>query len=130
MPEFHWAVDRQTGQFVRGGIFPYDPRPLLDGEIHVVTTDRNPHQRLERYSGDPANPIRLATSEEIAAADVRELARQDATSLDGRVDLITTMAWAFELVNGRLPTRVEARSAMARWKKLRAFVREQLEGER
>ena len=94
-----------------------------------MTVPRRPDPRRERYTGDPGDPIRLATSDEIAAQEIAELARTDAASLSGRADLITTMVWAFELKHDRLPTRVEARSAMARWKKLRAFVREQLGGQ-
>ena len=47
------------------------PDGLAPGRI-VVSVPTNPDVRLHRYTGDPANPIRNATAQEIADADAEQ----------------------------------------------------------
>ena len=77
--EHRYAVNQSTGEFVYGGVEPYDCVPgLSPGQIRVVL-DRVPDKRRERYSGTPASPFRVATTQEIIDYDlVIETAEHDA----------------------------------------------------
>lgn len=60
-------VDPKSNVFCEDG--------MKDGRI-VVGVPRTPDAQLERYSGDPADPIRPATDEERTADDTRRVQRE------------------------------------------------------
>ncbi len=63
------AVDVQSGVFLYGATPPKDVEPgLSSGQIRVVCP-RKPNPVTERYSGDHSDPIRLATDQELSAAN-------------------------------------------------------------
>lgn len=55
-------VDTQTNQFEPKGHAP-------DARYIVVTVERSPDHRREKYSGDPVNPIAAKSAAEVAAYD-------------------------------------------------------------
>lgn len=75
--EHHWTYDQTTRQFLRGGPWPYDPRPLRPGEAIIVLIDHAPDPRTERCDPDTAS-TRAAAAAEIAAYDLA-VADQEAT---------------------------------------------------
>lgn len=81
MPEYRWAVDEASGEFLYGGLDPYDVSPGLSaGQIRVVFDSQYgpPDARLHRYDAGAASKRRDATAAEIAVYD----RRQEATRLD------------------------------------------------
>lgn len=78
MMTFIAAVAVATHEFLYGAYSdptsaaPYDVEPgLSPGQMRVVLP-REPNKRTERYTGDPADPIRWATTEEIDAYDAAQ----------------------------------------------------------
>lgn len=61
------VVEIATGKFITDG------RPLVPGLMRVAIP-RNPDPINERYTGDPANPIRPTTEKERLAEPIREAA--------------------------------------------------------
>jgi hypothetical protein len=103
--EFRWAVDNVTDEFVYGGAEPYDVVPGLSlGQIRIVLT-RPPDSINERYSGDPENPFRAATQQEIDdAADALSLAQ--AVAFIGSRE-IRALIW--EIIEAVSPPATEAK---------------------
>ena len=96
------VVDPITGLFCENG--------MMQGRITIVVSD-NPDARLQRYSGDPANPVRKATAQEIAV--------YDAAALDAKVMAIMTpeqktfVLWALTRFLGHSPSPQEFGTAKA-----------------
>lgn len=98
-------VDPALGVFCEDG--------MKDGRI-VVKVPRNPDPRTDRYSGDPLNPIRSATAQELAdvdAAAADALINAQFNSKAGRALLLTAMWFAL----GHQPTAQEAATAKTRF---------------
>ncbi len=87
------VVDPSTDLFCTDGMKP--------GRI-VVALPRSPDERVDRYSGDPTNPIRPATPNEVAAYDS---ARQAAMAAKVMTPQLQGVAAAiFKAVTGSFPT--------------------------
>tara|TARA_Y100000310_G_C20096475_1_gene540724 strand:- start:36 stop:473 length:438 start_codon:yes stop_codon:yes gene_type:complete len=103
--EYRWAVDNVTDEFVYGGTEPYDVVPgLSPGQIRIVLS-RPPDVINERYSGDPEDPFRVATQQEIDDATNALSLAQAAAFIDSRE--IRALIW--EIIEAVSPPATEAK---------------------
>lgn len=100
MSQITAIIDPVTNQFCIDGMAP--------GRV-VVTVPDTPSPRTQRYSGDPENPFRDATQQEIS--------NYDAAIVSTRVASIMTpeqtafMTWVLTRLLGRTPTAQELTTA-------------------
>jgi hypothetical protein len=95
-------VDPVTNQFCDDGMAP--------GRI-VVSVPDTPTPRLQRYSGDSANPFRDATQQEIAAYDASKVAARVAAIMTP--EQTAFMQWVLTRLLGRTPAAQELSTARA-----------------
>jgi len=105
--EHRWAVTTATGEFVYGGPKPYDCAEGLSlGQVRVVL-DRAPDKRQDRYSGDPAEPIRAATHAEIADVDAATATVREQAAFDD-LRIIKALALVVADLTGKTPAQMAA----------------------
>lgn len=100
-------VDPATNMFCNDG--------RLSGRI-VVEVPYNPDVRGERYTGDPLNPIRPATAQEILDADSAALDADAATQFDASKVIKAALVTALWTALGHQPTAAEITTAKTRFK--------------
>jgi len=105
--EHRYAVNQATGEFVYGGVAPYDcATGLSPGQIRVVL-DRQPDKRLERYSGTPASPFRAATSQELADYDAAIETAEHGAAFDS-IRILKALALVVADIANKTPAQMKA----------------------
>lgn len=102
-------IDTNTGKFL-------DSEPPVGAAVVVITIPRNPDPTLERYTGNPANPFRPATAQEIADS---ETVKVDSTAVKVANSDLAIKATVITSLWGRLgkqPTNAEIDAELSRWR--------------
>lgn len=101
-------VEVATGRFITDG-------RAADGVAYVrVPVLRNPDDRRERYSGDPQNPFRAATAQELSDQATAVVDRAASLVVDDR-SLKALLATALWFALGHQPTAQELQTAKTRY---------------
>lgn len=99
-------IDTQTNEFIPSG-------HAEDARFVKLTVPRNPEPSVEKYSGDPLNPIAAKSAGEIAAGQTAVIDADAAQQFDGAKMLkakgLSDLAWRLGKAPGALtPAEIAA----------------------